>query len=308
MRTVTSPTQPSQPFDLAAAAFATLASTFFDEDGVPVPFALRDKLNTQDDPFDEFVGQVLDRQLPDEIKVITSGKPLVSPDLVVARPEESRLLIRGGTDLDSRRIAAIEVKKVNADVSGRAARGSGIDYNSTPPCQTVKVEAADGSLLRIPAFYLFVVLAPLDDQQVVKTLALVSGAVLNRDTDLYDAAVGQRQKRIGLGSYRDGLDRQRPMFVFANPLGWDWLAGTATLIHSDPTLEDEQPMERVREVVRLEFVGHELADESVPHSFWCYRLRNMNHGATEPTATEPFPRPAKRSANTTPRGRFQIKL
>jgi hypothetical protein len=41
--------------DLPTAAFLQLRRRFFDEAGKPIPFALRDKRNTQDDPFDEFL-------------------------------------------------------------------------------------------------------------------------------------------------------------------------------------------------------------------------------------------------------------
>ena len=34
---------------------------------------------------------------------------------------------------------------------------------------------------------------------------------LNQDFDLYLAIVGAREKQIGLGTYGDGVNRQRPM-------------------------------------------------------------------------------------------------
>jgi len=292
----------ADPKDLAAAVFAILADEFFDSSGKPTPFSLRDKRQTQDDPFDEHIGAVLDRDLPEGMKVLLSGKPLVSPDMVVARPEETRKLLRGGVDLDPRRIIAIEVKKVNLDASGRAARGSGLDYNSTPPCATVKVTARSGETLLIPGFYLFVVLeeGPNGLQQV-HTLALVSGAVLNEDTAIYDAATGIRQKVIGIGSYGDGLDRQRPMFVFANPLGWDWLSGKATLIHPHEGLAEEQDdLVLVRDMSRQRSDGHELV-------FSCYRPTSQG-SAGEPLAVDPFPTPANRKSETTARGRFIVDL
>ncbi|TDC33025.1 hypothetical protein [Micromonospora sp. KC213] len=291
---------PSQPRDLAAAIFAALTEEFFDVDGAPIPFQLRDKRNTQDDPVDELVGEVLRRRLPDGILVFSSGKPLVSPDLVVARPEETKLLIEGGADLDARRIVAVEVKKVNSDAAGRAARSTGIDYNSTPPCSTVKVESSTGRLLRVPAFYLFLLLCPYAERTIVRTLALVAGAVLNEDTNLYDEITGIRKKSIGLGTFGDGLDRQRPMLVFANPLGWDWLHGKATLLHQREDLADEQDLVRVREVKRY-------AADGSPRTFWCYRSKHS--GVTVYVkAVDPFPTPSKRTTETTPRGRFRIDL
>lgn len=41
--------------DIISIAFVVLRSCFFDKAGDPIPFSLRDKLNTQDDPFDEFL-------------------------------------------------------------------------------------------------------------------------------------------------------------------------------------------------------------------------------------------------------------
>ena len=285
--------------DLVAASFVALAEEFFQPDGQPRPFHLRDKKNTQDDPFDELVIEVLNRRLPADIRVISSGKKLVSPDLVVARPEESRLLEAGGRDFDTTKIAAIEVKKVNPTQDGEAARGKGIDYNSTPPCATVRIEAANGNSLRVPAFYLFVLLVPQENEQNMKSMALVAGAAINQDTDLYDSITGIRQKKIGLGTFGDGYDRQRPMLVFANPLGWSWTMGEATLIHTRDDLAQEQAIVRVREV-RLS------ATDGSMHVFWCYR-RDDGRQSVEPTAINPFPTPDRRTAETNPRGKFKVR-
>ena len=293
--------EPQRPADLGGAVFAALAAEFFTPSGTPIAFNLRDKRQTQDDPFDEHVGVVLGQRLPDEMRVFLSGKPLVSPDLVVARPEETRLLLRGGSDLDSRHIIAIEVKKFNWAARG-TARGSGMDYNSTPPCSTVKIEADDRQLIRISAFYLYVLLQPTDnDELVVNSLALVSGAALNEDAELYDAITGIRQKAIGLGSYADGLDRQRPMLGFANPLGWPWLADHATLLHSSQNLEFEQAVTMRRRMYRI-------TREGETREFFCYRMSGESAEQPEPDVTEPFPTPANRKTETHPRGRFRISL
>ena len=50
--------------DLAADVFAILRDEFFDGKLQAKVFALRDKLNTQDDPFDEALHGVLKRRLP----------------------------------------------------------------------------------------------------------------------------------------------------------------------------------------------------------------------------------------------------
>jgi hypothetical protein len=291
-----------RPKDLPAAIFFALASNLFDQAGRPVPFSLVDKRNTQDDPLDRHIGQILRTHLPKDLYVILSGKPLVSPDLVVARPEEYALLRNGGEDLDQRAVVAIEVKKFELDPTGKAARGSGMDYNTTPPCEMVKVIADDRrSELLIPAYYLFIILDVLGDGiYQTSTLALVSGAALNRDVELYKRITGVRQKSVGLGSYGDGADRQRPMLIFANPLGWHWLTGAATLISERDDIEHEQAIARVRELVRSVPDG---ADEV----FYCYRLRHLVSG-TESPARDPFPSPKRRTTETVARGRFVISF
>jgi hypothetical protein len=291
-----------RPKDLPAAVFLALASSLFDQSGLPAPFSLPDKRNTQDDPLDRHIGELLRNHLPNDLYVILSGKPLVSPDMIVARPEEYALLRNGGEDLDQRAIVALEVKKLEFDPTGKAARGSGMDYNSTPPCEVVKVIADDKrSELLIPAYYLFVTLDILGEGVYqTSTLALVSGAALNRDVELYKRITGVRQKSIGLGSYGDGADRQRPMLIFANPLGWLWLTGAATLISEKDNLESEQPIIRTRQLIRSVPNG---ADEI----FHCYRLRHLANGI-EPPARDPFPTPKRRTTETVARGRFVISF
>lgn len=290
-----------RPGDLGAAVFAALASEFRSLDGEPIPFTLRDKRNTQDDPFDEHVGAILNRRLPEGARVFVSGKPLVSPDLVVARPEEARALMTGvGGYLDGRHVVGIEVKKLDWSPTG-ATRSTGMDYNSTPPCSTVKIEADNGVLLRIAAFYFFVILRDAPIGKVVESMALVSGAVLNEDIEIYDLATGIRRKLIGIGSYGDGIDRQRPMFVFANPLGWPWLRGQATLVHPSSELEDEQDLKLRRRLYRR------TLDKQL-REFFCYRMSGEIASAPEPDVTEPFPTPKNRTENTVARGRFKISL
>lgn len=297
----------SEPHDLAAEVFTAVVTTFYDESGAPRPFHLLPKADVQDDPFDRYVIGALQDRLPSGMKVLTSGR-LVSPDLVVARPEETRVLIEGGRDLDERRIIAVEIKKLKPTPSGGSARASGLDYNSTPPCAVVTVTSADGSPLRIPAFYMFALLSAAGEEQTPTALALVTGAALNQDRSIYDAATGQRQKNIGLGTYGDGLDRVRPMFVFSNPLGWTWMLEEPTLLHERDDLEGEQPsLVRVREVERIErdSAGLEIAR----HTFWAYRVRRAEREYSRlDKVTEPFPVPANRSTATNARGKFSVDL
>lgn len=116
--------------DLPVEIFAQLRRRFFDDAGRPVPFPLRDKQNTQDDPFDEFLASKVFDDLPC-IRCEKAGGPLVAPDMVCYRPDG----IDGATpaDLagDASRIIALEVKKLERTRRGKVARGSGLDYYTT---------------------------------------------------------------------------------------------------------------------------------------------------------------------------------
>jgi hypothetical protein len=61
------------PKDLPATIFVSLTDEFFESAGLPRPFELRPKRNTQDDPFDEHVAKALKKRLPAGVKVIASG-------------------------------------------------------------------------------------------------------------------------------------------------------------------------------------------------------------------------------------------
>ncbi|MER5870815.1 hypothetical protein [Streptomyces sp. NPDC002044] len=291
-----------RPTDLPGLAFLILSERFFDEDGRPVPFRLRDKLKTQDDPFDEYVADVLKDKLQDGILVLRADKPLVSPDVVIARPDEYHLLESGGADYDTRAIFGIEVKKVDLGKNGKPARAAGLDFNSTPPCETIRVYSATGAPLRIPSYYLFVTLAKgtAEGTVYVHSLVLVAGGALNKDVQLYERITGTRKKQIGLGTYGDGADRQRPMLLFSNPLGWDWLSRSATLISERGDLSSEHPLTHVREMTRS-------VSDGVGELFHCYRPSKLSPEREQP-ATDPFPQPANRKEETAQRGRFEIDL
>ena len=61
--------------------------------------------------------------------------------------------------------------------------------------------------------------APGTENVMLSALALVDGNVLNEDFALYLSVTGERTKRIDLGTFSDGADRNRPMLIFSNPLG-----------------------------------------------------------------------------------------
>lgn len=277
--------------------FLILRDAFFDATMQPIPFTLRDKRNTQDDPLDEYIGQLLQERLSGAV-CQTSPGPLINPDLVIYRPElcqgQSHALLADNVT----RIVGIEVKKLERGAGGRIARVSGMDYNTTPPCGNILVYAADGAELKIRGFYLFVAQETMPDRQVVLTaLALCDGNILNEDFDLYLSIVCQRQKTVGLGSYGDGVNRNRPMLIFANPLGAQELDRTATVVV--PEAQDD----RVRLVYRIV----RRTPAGAARDFYAYRKSTDIPADWEMrTLHEPFPQPSARVSETQARGRFRV--
>ena len=281
--------------DLPTLAFLALRAKFFDDGGEPIAFDLRDKLNTQDDPLDEFLAQNVLAGLPG-LSCCPAPGPLISPDIVLHRPTVSR-----ADDLNQ--VVGIEVKKLERTTSGSVARASGLDYNTTPPCGRIRIYDEDVAPLIIRAFYLFVCLEPARrgwNRVIVSALALVDGNVLNEDFDLYLDITGEREKRIGLGTFADGADRARPMLIFGNPLGISEFDNAATLVHSDHALPASSGLVKAHILRRS-------ANERGHREFSCYRRAGdlENHAAT--TLNDPFPTPA-RDARTRPRGRFVLPL
>lgn len=137
---------------------------------------------------------------------------------------------------------------------------------------------------------------------MLTALALVDGNVLNADFDLYLETVGEREKRIGLGSYADGADRARPMFIFSNPLGAQELDHRVSLVHPDPALENT--VSDLRMVYELE----RTLRSGDTNRFYCYRLASdVPDGWTVTTLKDPLPTP-KRETRTRPRGRFKLSF
>lgn len=104
--------------DLAVEAFVALRKHFFDENQNPLPFSLRPKRNTQDDPFDEYLAKEVLANLTG-VRCVKAPGPLITPDMVLFRPNLCR-----GTALeelcnDIRRIVAVEVKKLERTGRGR---------------------------------------------------------------------------------------------------------------------------------------------------------------------------------------------
>jgi hypothetical protein len=94
--------------DLAVATFQVLRDAFFDKSGQSLPFDLRPKRNTQDDPFDEYVHQRLQNGLRDATCEKAPGA-LITPDMVVLRKELCLQAPRQTLRDDLTRIVGIEV-------------------------------------------------------------------------------------------------------------------------------------------------------------------------------------------------------
>jgi len=270
--------------DLAVEAFLTLRELFFDVNAIPHSFNLRDKGITQDDPFDEYIAQSLKRIGPD-VECIKASS-LTTPDLVLMRPAlcqgEKQEVLRFALD----RIIGIEVKKLGVTKSG-IARATGLDYNSTPPSDTVRVYDKTARPLDIYAYYLFVSEEPdktvLEKKQVqVTSLALCDGGLLNDNFRFYLDTIKPRPMERNKGSYGDGGIRRRPMVVFPNPLSFDALFHHATLIHTRPDLESRCP--NLKRIMTIQRKGA----SAFARTFYAYRLATDVSQDQEFTVQDPF--------------------
>jgi hypothetical protein len=253
--------------DLAVFAFEAVASELFAPDGTPKPFILPAKGNTQDDPFDRALLEVMRRASAGQIVLERAG-PNTSPDSVlrrgslkaIARFDDAWGAWRA---LDTEHLLGLEIKKLDKK-NFRASP----DFNSTPPCGVIRIADDTNVAIDCRGFYLFVLLEPTEDGKVKATgLALLDGDLLNEDFEFYlDATgrTGKRTKAISLGSYGDGTDRQRPMFIFPNPLALAELFGQVTLVHARADLASPQ-LRSIGTVKRNRRSGGIAA-------FTCYRL------------------------------------
>lgn len=284
--------------DLTAKTFLALRNKFFDENLQSISFFLRPKKNTQDDPLDEYIANHLATVLDEKCE--RSGA-LTSPDIVVFDPEANTL---HPIQLENKlsHIFGMEVKKVGRTNQNNISRASAIDFNSTPPCGTVSIYNQAGTALNVRSFYLFVCLESSEpflksNKKKITALTLVDGDILNSDFDFYLNITGQREKKIGLGSYGDGMDRARPMLVFPNPLGINGFDKNATLIHSNPNLSLIYPnLIRVFKIKRKS------------NEFYCYRIQNDSVGIIEKDLGDPFVIPKGRSIATNQRGKFKVSF
>lgn len=282
--------------------FLILRNAFFNEDGSPKPFSLDDKKNTQDDPLDVYIAGILSRQLIDTSCQRAPG-PLTSPDMIIFRRDKCNRSPRKSLKDDTSRIVAIEVKKVERSSSGQVARSTGIDFNTTPPCGTVRIYDADEIALDIRGFYLFVCLEYSSSGEVYLTaLTLCDGNILNADFDLYIQITGKRTKGVGLGTYGDGANRNRPMLIFSNPLGATQLDHAATLITQANLLDLDARVGLVYQIGRTIPEG----EQSI---FYAYRSIEDIPESWEPQLlVDPFPKPVNREASTQQRGKFRLQI
>ena len=302
----------SQPqTDLSAETFFALRNRFFDEEAHPRPFPLREKGRTQDDPLDEYICRCLEHDLPKDLEVEKASGSLISPDLVVYRPKACAGASRASLLQDSTRILGLEVKKLERQSGGGISRSSGLDYNTTPPCGTIRVYSPDGQSLDISGYYLFVCQEAAEGEpgnNRLTAMVLCDGDLLNEDFDYYQSIVGTRSKEIGLGTYGDGANRVRPMLIFSNPLGAPFLDQNSTLVHRRGDLESDYPTLRRIGAIERTVVPTSSGDKGEIRLFYCYRDRRDVSVATGPFhERDPFPIP-QRSKRTTPRGRFVIHI
>lgn len=300
---------PDAPTNLVEDVFLVLRAAFFNDEGEPISYPLRAKGGTQDDPLDEYMARLLRERLPSDIVCQKSPGPLINPDLVVMRPALCSNVPREELAHDLTRIIAIEVKKLDRKITS-VARGSGMDFNSTPPCGIVHVYDDKDMPLHIRSFYLFVVQEPATELGTffLSALLLCDGNALNEDRKLYQDVVGERTKMINLGSYGDGANRLRPMMIFANPLKIPVLDRSATVILSDP--DPSPPVSRLRRVGTISREIFRKQGDSAPtqlRRFGCYRIpADIPATATE-FDLQPFRTPRRRE-QTQGRGRFKINI
>lgn len=287
--------------NLALKTFTVLRDLFFDEEGNPIRFKLREKRNTQDDPFDEYIATTLKK----ELKVYgatcqKSSGPLISPDMAVYE-SGCHITVEDATN-NPEKVIGIEVKKLERN-NGKIARLTGLDYNSTPPCGQVRVYNMNDEEVFIKGFYLFACLEQdTNKDNFVSAMTLCDGSILNDDLDLYQEITGSRQKGINLGTYGDGANRNRPMLLFANPLSADVLDNRISLISQLDLSLDNGNIELAWEFTRKDLCG-------VKHVFHVYLdKRDIPSGHTIETIEEPFQAPKKRVAETQGRGKFKLNL
>lgn len=291
-----------EPSDLTADVFCILRNMFFDANCSPKSFPLRMKSNTQDDPLDEYIAKALATELKDAVCQKAPG-PLVSPDIVIYRHKLCERARRNLLVADPSRIFGLEVKKLERSAAGRIARSTGLDYNTTPPCGTIRVYEASGEPLDIRGFYLFVCQGINgNDIYSLSSLALCDGNILNEDFEFYLSITSQREKEVNLGTYGDGANRNRPMLIFSNPLGAPQLDNACTLVTNADLLHTDSRLRLVYRIFRTTQVGEQ-------RMFYAYRsASDVARDWVVQDIVDPFPQPTGRVSTTQSRGKFRLQF
>jgi len=173
-------------------------------DGCSIPIDLRHRSlvgTTQDDPFDDWVEDILKDCLGEDFQVFHAGK-LQTPDLVI-RNKSNGLVI------------GMEVKKISQKPNGADGRGLTLDYNSCLPCGSTVIKIGSESIV-VPCFYLFALLNQSNTSIV--TLILMDGDFLNFDFDLHKDSKISNITEYNHGPYGEGSVRHRKMYTYPNPL------------------------------------------------------------------------------------------
>jgi hypothetical protein len=154
----------------------------------------------------------------------------------------------------------------------------------------------------VRGFYLFACQEPHPDGNfVLSALTLCDGNLLNADFGLYLQITGKRTKGVELGTYGDGINRNRPMLVFANPLGAPQLDHAATLVAQSDFAEQDARIGLVYQIGRT-------IPEGGQGLFSAYRAVDDIVQPWEPQLlVDPFPKPISTSA-TAARGRFKVPI
>lgn len=212
--------------------FYSLCKHFFLEDGTKLEFELASATKNISDPFVEYIENNLLKKIEAEHIV---APPHISPDLAFYQDPKKDLF-------------GIEVKTSKS-------RSGDINFNSTPPCGKIVV-SIDGKDAIVPCYYLFVQLNQIEEEKYdISSMMLIDGDFINSDFDLYMKAIGVREKKIDLGSYGDGMDRQRPMFVFPNPLGISGLRSERSTLISKERFTSKEVDDKIGLVATLDRDG-----------------------------------------------------
>jgi hypothetical protein len=284
--------------DLSIELFLILKQIFTDLNGNSKMFSLREKRNTQDDPLDEFIASEV-AKMSNKIECIKSPGPLISPDFVFYRNSECKKIPLEQLKNSPSKIIAIEVKKLERSKTGKIARETGLDYNTTPPCGTVRFFDEDNNPVDVKGFYLFICLESKNDKFFVSALTLCDGDVLNEDFSLYLRITGKREKQLHLGTYSDGIDRMRPMLIFSNPLGVPFLDHKFTLITKHNLSDTDQRINLLGKILRS-------FDSTKTNLFHVFGTENSTNEIVE--LKDPFPIPKNRVVETQSRGKFRINF